>query len=98
MSLSAVTLKKLEMPTPSQQVSVRKVPRRTDAGLYRQIRQATVMVTHDIFDSYMDGFTQIYYLANGETLEAGFYDDLMNKKGEFYNIKEAMSKNNTSAG
>ena len=39
-----------------------------------------VMVTHDIFDSYMDGFTQIYYLANGETLEAGFYDDLMNKK------------------
>ena len=57
-----------------------------------------VMVTHDIFDSYMDGFTQIYYLANGETLEAGTYDDLMNKKGEFYNIKEAMSKNNTSAG
>jgi len=55
-----------------------------------------VMVTHDIFDSYMDQFTQIYYLSNGVILEMGTYDDLMNKKGEFYNIKEAMSKSNAT--
>lgn len=53
-----------------------------------------VMVTHDIFDSYIGQFTQIYYLANSEILESGTYNDLLRKKGEFYKMKEAMGKSN----
>ncbi len=54
-----------------------------------------IMVTHDIFDSYMSQFTKIYYLAGGQILEIGTYDDLMDKKGELYKMKEAMGKSNT---
>ena len=53
-----------------------------------------IMITHDIFDSYMDGFSAIYYIENGGIAESGTYQSLLEKNGNFAKMQAMMKTNN----
>lgn len=49
-----------------------------------------IMITHDIFDSYMDGFSKIYYVEGGKIAEQGTFQELLKLDGGFCKMKNAM--------
>lgn len=53
-----------------------------------------VMITHDIFDSYMDGFSAIYYIENGGIAESGTYQRLLEQNGNFAKMQAMMKITN----
>ena len=53
-----------------------------------------IMITHDIFDSYMDGFSAIYYIENGGIAESGTYQRLLEQNGNFAKMQAMMKITN----
>ncbi len=53
---------------------------------------AVVLVTHDVFESYMDEFDRIYCIAAGRISEVGTYAELLERKGQLYQAVKAMRK------
>ncbi len=53
---------------------------------------AVVLVTHDVFESYMDEFDRIYCLEAGRVSEVGTYAELLERKGQLYQAVRAMRK------
>lgn len=53
---------------------------------------SVVVVTHDVFESYMDRFDRIIYLDNGRIVENGTYDELMSVKKWLYSIMKSKEK------
>lgn len=51
-----------------------------------------VVVTHDIFDSYMNRFTTIYCMEGGKIAESGTYDDLIRQQGVLTRFREAINR------
>ena len=53
-----------------------------------------IMITHDIFDSYMDGFSAIYYIENGGIAVSGTYQRLLEQNGNFAKMQAMMKITN----
>ena len=53
-----------------------------------------IMITHDIFDSYMNGFSAIYYIENGGIAESGTYQRLLEQNGNFAKMQAMMKITN----
>ncbi len=53
-----------------------------------------IMITHDIFDSYMDEFSTIYYIENGRIAESGTYQSLLEQNGNFAKMQAMMKISN----
>lgn len=53
---------------------------------------SVVVVTHDVFESYMDRFDRIIYLDNGGIVENGTYDELMSARKWLYSIMKSKEK------
>ena len=53
-----------------------------------------IMITHDIFGSYMDGFSAIYYIENGGIAESGTYQRLLEQNGNFAKMQAMMKITN----
>ena len=53
-----------------------------------------IMITHDIFDSYMNGFSAIYYIENGRIAESGTYQRLLEQNGNFAKMQAMMKITN----
>ena len=53
-----------------------------------------IMITHDIFDSYMDEFSTIYYIENGRIAESGTYQSLLEQNGNFAKMQAMMKITN----
>lgn len=51
---------------------------------------SVVMVTHDVFESYMPAFDRIYYISKGEISEFGTYSELIDRKGLLYHAVTSM--------
>lgn len=51
-----------------------------------------IIVTHDLFDSYMAKFNQIYCVSKGDIVERGSYTELITLNGEFSRIVKSMNK------
>ena len=49
-----------------------------------------VMVTHDVFESYMYAFDEIYYISKGKISESGTYSELIEKQGLLYHAVNSM--------
>lgn len=51
-----------------------------------------IIVTHDLFDSYMDLFDRIYCISNGSIAQQGTYAQLMRQDGAFSRLVQSMNK------
>ena len=51
-----------------------------------------IIVTHDLFDSYMDLFDRIYCISNGSIAQQGTYAQLMRQDGVFSRLVQSMNK------
>ena len=52
-----------------------------------------IVITHKLDESLLRTYDEIVMLQEGRIVESGLYDDLMNKKGYFYALKQITSQN-----
>lgn len=46
----------------------------------------SIIVTHKLNESLLKKYNRIFFMKNGKIVETGKFEDLLNKKGEFYNL------------